>query len=135
VSQRFLYDGEEDRIFLYCAPLSINGKLCALFLFLVIFSLQAWYYAPLLAVIAVSAEPLVEQFTLKKFWRVLFLLAIAVSSVTALVPAKQNLTMRMTSMDLVASIIEQEARADDLVILNPWYLGVSFNRYYQGAYG
>ncbi len=138
VRNRFTYNREEVQgyFFLYCGITFISSIVCFVLFFLFMvgpISLQAWYYVPLLVVIVVSAEPLVDQLTLKKFRRALFLLAIAVSSITALVPAKQNLTMRMTSMDLVASFIEREARPDDLVIINPWYLGISFNRYYQGG--
>ncbi|MFZ2196461.1 MAG: hypothetical protein WAV13_01920, partial [Thermodesulfovibrionales bacterium] len=49
------------------------------------------------------------------------------------VPSAQNLAMRMTSVDFVAKMIEQQAVSRDLVILNPWYYGVSFSRYYRGS--
>jgi hypothetical protein len=39
----------------------------------------------------------------------------------------------MTNADLVAARIEQTARPGDLVIVNPWYYGVSFDRYYRGT--
>jgi len=39
---------------------------------------------------------------------------------------------RLTSIDLVAKMLEDQVRPDDLVIVTPWYLGHSFHQYYHG---
>jgi len=35
-------------------------------------------------------------------------------------------------MDLIAAALRERAGPDDLIILHPWYYGISFERYYQG---
>jgi hypothetical protein len=40
--------------------------------------------------------------------------------------------VRMTNVDLIARTIEQSAGPRDLVLVNEWYMGISFNRYYRG---
>jgi len=46
--------------------------------------------------------------------------------------ALPRLRLRMTNADLVARRLASAAAADDLVLVSPWYYGVSFNRYYRG---
>ena len=42
------------------------------------------------------------------------------------------LGLRQTNMDLAAAAVAG-AQRDDLVVVSPWFLAVSFNRYYVGA--
>jgi len=48
-------------------------------------------------------------------------------------PAWSWLSLQRTNVDRVAQVLEREARADDLVILSPWFLHPSFQRYYTGS--
>jgi hypothetical protein len=41
--------------------------------------------------------------------------------------------LRLTNIDLVAKRLSNEARPGDLIIVCPWYMGTSFQRYYQGS--
>jgi hypothetical protein len=43
-----------------------------------------------------------------------------------------DLTPRQTNIDVVADILEKNAAPSDLIIVAPWYMGVSFDRYYHG---
>jgi hypothetical protein len=36
-------------------------------------------------------------------------------------------------MDIAALTLEKSAGKNDLIVVNPWYLGVSFQRYYHGT--
>ena len=40
---------------------------------------------------------------------------------------------RMTNLDLVAQELTRRAAPGDLILVNPWYYGVSFDRYYRGT--
>jgi hypothetical protein len=42
-------------------------------------------------------------------------------------------TGRQTNIDLVSARVGPLAGTRDLVVVYPWYLGISFRRYYQGA--
>jgi hypothetical protein len=47
-------------------------------------------------------------------------------------PAWSWLGLQRTNMDEVAHVLQTEARAGDLIILSPWFLHPSFQRYYHG---
>lgn len=93
---------------------------------------RAWYYLPLLALIACAVEPLAAELCrppLARLARIVLALALA----AALLPSElPRLRMRMTNADLIARQLAGAAVADDLVLVSPWYYGVSFNRYYGG---
>jgi len=37
------------------------------------------------------------------------------------------------NIDLIAAQLREQAKPDDLILVYPWYCGVTFNHYYQGA--
>jgi hypothetical protein len=41
--------------------------------------------------------------------------------------------LRFTNVDLLVEPLAQQATVDDLVVVCPWYLGLTFDRYYRGA--
>ena len=47
-------------------------------------------------------------------------------------PAWSWLSLQRTNVDGIARVLEREARAEDLVIISPWFLHPSFQRYYRG---
>lgn len=93
---------------------------------------RAWYDLPLLALIAAALEPLAAGLCrppLARLARVVLALALA----AALLPSELPLLrLRMTNADLIARRLASVAGGDDLVLVSPWYYGVSFNRYYGG---
>lgn len=44
-----------------------------------------------------------------------------------------KVTQRQTNLDLVAQKLKELAQPDDLIVVNPWTLGVTFNWYYHGG--
>jgi hypothetical protein len=40
--------------------------------------------------------------------------------------------MRQTNIDLIAAQLEKRTTAGDVIVVAPWYFGVSFDRYYKG---
>jgi hypothetical protein len=57
-------------------------------------------------------------------------LAIALSS---LWPTLRGISVRQTNIDLIADQLNRMSKPGDLVVVDPWYLGISFERYYHGA--
>jgi hypothetical protein len=93
---------------------------------------RPWY---LLAVIALMASALDGLFALaaRSPAQRRFRLAIpALLAIVALPGTAQQATVRMTNVDLVASRLASEAVPHDLVLVDEWFYGVSFNRYYRG---
>jgi hypothetical protein len=93
---------------------------------------RAWYDLPLLALVACALEPLAAALCQGRRAR-LARVVLAVSLVAAMLPYElPRLRLRMTNADLVARRLASAAAPDDLVLVSPWYYGVSFNRYYRG---
>ncbi|HEY6322912.1 MAG TPA: hypothetical protein VJA16_15280 [Thermoanaerobaculia bacterium] len=93
---------------------------------------RAWYDLPLLALVACALEPLVAALCRTPLAR-LARVALAIALAAAMLPYEvPRLRLRMTNADLVARRLASAAAPDDLVLVSPWYYGVSFNRYYRG---
>jgi hypothetical protein len=123
--------GERVRLF---AVLALVLGLAAQLLFqdLLGYTPRAWYDLPLLALAACALEPLVAALCRTPLAR-LARVALAIALAAAMLPyALPRLRLRMTNADLVARRLASAAAADDLVLVSPWYYGVSFNRYYRG---
>jgi hypothetical protein len=93
---------------------------------------QPWYYLTLLTVVAfcidvlLSSLPLAANDGLVRVAVVLFVgFATAASGIT-------SLNYRFTNADIVAATVGRVARAGDIILVNPWYYGVTFDRYYRG---
>ncbi len=54
------------------------------------------------------------------------------TSAFCFVPAWRVAQMRQTNIDVVASTLRQIAGPDDLIVVTPWYNGISFQRYFKG---
>ena len=93
---------------------------------------RAWYDLPLLALVACALEPLVAALCRAPRAR-LARVVLAVVLAAAMLPYElPRLRLRMTNADLVARRLATAAAPDDLVLVSPWYYGVSFNRYNRG---
>ena len=88
------------------------------------------YFLPVLLFIAIALQLLFDRAprTSHVVLAVMALLLIAW-------PAWSWLGLRRTNMDRVARVLGREARAEDLIILSPWFLHPSFQRYYTGPAG
>ena len=60
------------------------------------------------------------------------LAAVAAIVVVATPVATTQLGLRVTSVDLVSRHLEAAARPGDLIVVNPWFVGLTFDRYYRG---
>lgn len=96
---------------------------------------RPWY---LLAVFALIASALDALWTLAErspAWRRVRLAVPVLLGVVALPYTAREATVRMTNVDLVAARLASEARPRDLVLVDKWFYGVSFSRYYRGPAG
>lgn len=92
---------------------------------------EVWYYLVLAAFIALFLD--LASDTLQVPWARMARIALAVGvALVSLLPTLQQLHVRQTNVDLVARKIAQSAHPQDLVIVTPWYYGVSFDRYFSG---
>lgn len=96
------------------------------------FSIQPRYFYPLLALVAVSLDGLLSLSEERRRERILRLGAVLAVLALALPGTFDKARVRQTNMDRVAEALERTSRPGDLIVVNPWYFGVSFQRYYHG---
>ena len=90
---------------------------------------QAWYYIPVLCFTMVCCDsvfPRVHSITRTG------VLAIALFTLIFSPSAYSALRWRQTNGDLTAAQVAKAATPGDFIIVNPWYCGVTFARYYKG---
>lgn len=90
---------------------------------------QPWYYLPLLALATACLDALLGSFVrgpLAHNATCAALLALTAWHVSAVAAP---LATRQTNMDLLAARVDSLATPNDLVVLAPWQLGVSYQRY------
>jgi hypothetical protein len=121
-----------DKTLFAVVALSVGIIGSGLFLRKLSFLTQPWYYLTLLACAALSTDILLGIGLRRKSARVAKLIAaVAVSAATFYV-GRTAVTERLTSVDRVTRTLGVSATASDLIVVTPWYYGVSFQRYYSG---
>lgn len=100
-------------------------------LFLILgYSPRIWYFLPLMAVVASALDRLLAA--------PIRLVRIAVPAGATLVAllllpaAYKESQVRMTNADTAAQVLKAQAGPRDLIVVNPWFVGISFERYYRG---
>jgi len=93
---------------------------------------QPWYYLTLMALIAACAEGTLSLLARGAPGRIVTLLAAGVL-IAAVAPSVWAVTLtRRTNLDLLASKVAESGASSDMIVVSPWYYGVTFQRYYHG---
>jgi len=125
---------ERDRRRALYAGLTLVGGIAAFCGFIVWSNLmtQPWHYLPLMALVAVSLDALAGPLLRPAGVRIVACAVLVVATALHLVAAAAPLRVRQTNLDLVAATLGAAAAPNDLVLIHPWYYGVTFHRYYAG---
>jgi hypothetical protein len=91
------------------------------------------YYLPLICLIAVSVDLIIANLSCFRWIRMARLILVIGLLIFLPRAAWPPIILRETNVDLVAAMLGAKARPNDLIVVKPWYLGISFNRYYHGA--
>jgi len=95
---------------------------------------QVWYYLPLMAVLSVVMDKGVDAFcqgcVVGRWLR--FVLIAGCLTLTMGVSWNTAQTRR-TNLDLVSAKLESIAARDDLIVVFPFYYGITFGHYYKGT--
>ncbi|MBS0204203.1 MAG: hypothetical protein JSS49_14965 [Planctomycetes bacterium] len=92
-----------------------------------------WYHLPWLTLLAITLELGVEL--VSRHWPRLKLTVATLAVVSGgliLRDVMPTVNYRLTTVDLIARDLEQTVSPGDLVVVSPWYVGISFGRYYHG---
>ncbi|HEY1719408.1 MAG TPA: hypothetical protein VGH42_14105 [Verrucomicrobiae bacterium] len=94
---------------------------------------QPWYFLPPVALGAVCLEFGVPLSSLPRLVRVVAFALIAATACIAVPFAQRDLNRHFTNVDRLARQLAAEAAPDDLIIVTPWYCGISFEHYFKGS--
>jgi hypothetical protein len=90
---------------------------------------QLWHYVHVLGIAALALDVVLVAGSRLRWMRI----AVAVVAAVAILPAAaQRAGLRQTHVDSVARQIAVTAEHRDLVVVNPWWFGLTFARYYRG---
>jgi len=93
---------------------------------------QTRYHLAFLCLLAAVLEIIVAALCRFQFVRIARLVLVAALALALPFLLWPRITQRETTVDLLAKNLQRYAAADDLIIVNPWFLGPSFSWYYRG---
>jgi hypothetical protein len=100
------------------------------FLWFAALATEPWYFLPLMSLAIVCIEIGLPR----KRHALAAIFGFSIMTVLMAIPAdRSDLSWRLTNIDLVAQRLTQQAAPDDFIVVNPWYCGITFNRYFKGA--
>ena len=126
---------DEDRDLLLFTGLALMTSVVGCFSFLLVLSYNArpWYFEALLGLTALLLDLTFDVLRQQRWTSLARVTLAALIAVTSLPLTWQKVRLRQTNVDLVAGTLGQTAGPGDLILVTPWYRGVSFERYYRGA--
>ena len=95
--------------------------------------LNVWHFLPVLGIAAVSMDVIVDSLGNIPWVRPFRLLAVVAAAAVLWPPAWSDIHIRPTNVDGVARMLNTNAEKNDLIVVDPWYIAVSFQRYYTGS--
>jgi hypothetical protein len=126
-------EGDKDRSLFVVTTMITSVMAYLAYLKVIRLPTQDWYYIPMFAVMALSCEvalgPLIRPSRVGRFARLGFVVTLAGLTALNAWPMAQT---RMSNLDRLAAELEASSTREDLIVVNPFYLGVTFNRYYSG---
>ena len=121
----------DDRALFAVTSIASGGLFFFAFLVYLQYPTAPWYFLGLMASWAVGFDilfcPLLNQRLGRAVQAAVLLLGLALVGPFAW----QQSFVRATNVDAAAALVGREGHAPDLVVVEPWFLGISFARYYD----
>ena len=115
------------------AAITLSLGLLSFLLFIAIARLptQPWYWLPPMVLTAVCIDAALGSW-LERYsgWQ---LALVGLMAFVPLITGVRLAQYRQTNIDLIAARLHEQAKRDDLILVYPWYCGVTFSRYYHGT--
>lgn len=103
----------------------------AVFLFTAQLPTELWYFLVPLGFVIVCCDAVLADSSQEMRAAVVGMALVAGG--LASISGVRGVEMRQTDGDLVALELAREAAPGDLIVVNPWYFALTFERYYRGA--
>jgi hypothetical protein len=94
--------------------------------------LSAWHFLSVLGLAGLCIDTLLAELADFPRLRAYRLAGVIVAALVLLPPAWRETQVRATNVDRAAENLASSARAGDLIVVNPWNISISFQRYYTG---
>lgn len=131
-SSRRHSDADRDKVAFALASLAVGSVGSFLFLRKLSYVTQPWYYLTLLALVAVCLDIILGTLFRSQRARIVLGAGAVLVAVLTAASAADDLHLPNTNVTAVTHVLEKESVAEDVVVITPWHLGVSFSRYYAG---
>lgn len=92
-----------------------------------------WYFLPAICLLASAIDLASSSFAASAAIRIGRLLVCLIAVAATCWSNWPTLIERQSNIELIANYLNSQAKARDLIVVNPWFYGVSFNRYYRGG--
>ena len=124
---------EKSQAALFCGVAILTG-IPTYFVFLKAlgFLTQPWYYVAMMALVAACLDAPLMLLVQSDAVRGARLVIVVVVIALTMQPVWKAVHVRNTNVDLVAARVGESAVESDLIVVNPWYVGLTFHRYYDG---
>lgn len=93
---------------------------------------QPWYSLPLFSLSIAAFDFLLARAATGGWLRFARVVVSGLGAVGLVVLNLSVVLERQTNIDLVARTVAEKASPDDLIVVNPWQIGIPFNWYYKG---
>lgn len=91
---------------------------------------QVWYYLPLVTFAAVCLDAALANYL--PGWQIGLWLILCLAVAVPYAKTFKSVQCRQTNVDFIAAALSEQAGTDDLILVHPWYYGISFERYFKG---
>jgi hypothetical protein len=126
-------DNTKRHIVMYCASvLVVSSVSIALFYCELSRPFHPWYYLGLVTLTAGCAETAIVTSLRTPLIRSAIIAFSVVVLAFGISPAWASLTSAQTNLDVIAAELGHVANRNDVVVVSPWFLSITFDHYYKG---
>ncbi|HZR77765.1 MAG TPA: hypothetical protein VFA58_01075, partial [Chthoniobacterales bacterium] len=127
-------DAKRSRLAMFAVLVGVLTPItyCLAFVLSGIESAEARHFLPMLAMVAGNFDIVIAHLANFAPVRIARIALTAVALLVMPLGSWAQMTERQTNIDILAKTLEQEASANDLILVNPWSFGITFNWYYHG---
>jgi len=126
-------DQQRDRALFFFVVLIVAPVVYFFFLKHLSYLTRPWYYLALMALMGLAIDEGVALLAHRMNQNRPYLGLAALLFAFSLPPAVHVSKTRFTNIDAVAAALRQRASAQDFILVNPWYYGVTFARYHESS--